>query len=187
MATPKFQPHGFIDTPQLEVQYRTAHFSNYFEDVFINSQQPPEINSRKACDIVIEYTESGTFHTRVLCFIECKRTKKTTGYDLEQVEKQALEYCMAYLGSDDNLSVVYACTAIGAHIRCWRLFKGEEAFLGFWGGTSPAARDQYKDVGVDADAALIRWAIDYMIALPPTGREGQTIDDYGSIYAGQGK
>ncbi|KAI9791926.1 MAG: hypothetical protein M1835_008162 [Candelina submexicana] len=214
MAASIFRPHGLITTPALEVQYINAHIDNYIkgmhdpkeyqtvellenifnkvilqerEDIFVNSQQPPGIKSNKSCDIVIKYVESGTFFTKILCFVECKRSKKTTEYDLRKVEQQALDYCKEYLESDGDLPFVFACTACGAHLRLWKYSQGDDNFQGFWGGFSLASWENYKDVGIDADAVEIRQALEHMLVTGPELREGQDFSAYASVQEGKGK
>ncbi|KAK2804699.1 hypothetical protein FQN50_006539 [Emmonsiellopsis sp. PD_5] len=198
----------------LEVLYQNAHFANYVEgmhdpkeyqtvellenifnkvifkdkdDVFVNSQQPPGMHSNKACDIVIKYIESGSFKTKILCFVECKRSKKTKPYDLREVEKQARQYSEEYLVSEPGLDFVYVCTACGAHLRLWKYQRGGKALQGFWGSYSPAAWEEYKDVGIAADAENILLSFDRMLAMGPQLREGQDMDGYGSVHDRKGK
>ncbi|KAK2795985.1 hypothetical protein FQN51_009530 [Onygenales sp. PD_10] len=196
----------------LEVLYQNAHFTSYVkgmhdpkeyqtvellenifnkvifrdnDDVFVNSQQPPGMHSNKACDIVIKYTAAGSFKTKILCFVECKRSKKTNPYDLREVENQARQYCEEYLASDPGLPFVYVCTACGTHLRLWKYERGSESLQGFWGSFSPAAWGEYKDVGIEADAKTILLGFDQMLALGPELREGQDMHGYGSLHAKQ--
>jgi len=108
------------------------------DDVFINSQQPPWDESRKACDIVIKYAIEGSYDLNILCFVECKRTKKTTPYDLGVVENQALRYCAEHLQQNSGVPFVYACTACGAHLRLWKYAEGTGSLQGFWCGSTVA-------------------------------------------------
>lgn len=214
MAQAAFKPHGLILTLALEVLYQKAHIANYVkgmndpkeyqtvellenifnkvilrdkDDVFVNSQQPPGMHSNKACDIVIKYIASGTFETKILCFVECKRSKKTNPYDLREVENQALEYCEEYLAGDPGLPFVYVCTACGAHLRLWKYERGGQALQGFWGSYSPAAWGEYKDVGMDADAKMIQLGFSQMLALGPELRQGQDMSGYGSLHESKDK
>jgi hypothetical protein len=208
-ATTQFVPHGLIKTRWLEVQYQRAHITNYskgmhdpkeyetvellenilnkvifrdVDDAFVNFQQPPGMHSNKACDIVIKYIQSGTFETKILCFVECKRAKKTTPYDLRLVEQQALDYCKEYLEGDPGVPFIFACTGCGAHLRLWKYSRGEKSFHGFWAAYTPAAWEHYKDVGIDADANDIHLGFKKMLVLGPELREGQEVSTYGSLH-----
>ena len=157
------------------------------DDVFINSQLPPWDESRKACDIVIKYAIEGSYDLNILCFVECKRTKKTTPYSLGLVEKQALQYCAEYLHQISGVPFVYACTACGAHLRLWKYSPGTGSLQGFWNGNTPADWASYKDIGVDADARIIQQAFDHMLSMPPNLAAGQDYESYGSEHSGKGK
>ena len=153
-----FSSYGLITTPVLEYQYWRAHIENFVkglhdvkeyetvkllenifnkvifrerDDVFVNSQQPPGLHSRKACDIIIKYVASGSFMPKILCFIECKRTKKTSDYFLKKIEKQALVYYKEYLRAYSNLEFIYVYTAYGAHLRLWKYSKDNEDMVSF--------------------------------------------------------
>lgn len=205
---PLTQPHGFINTTALENQYRRAHIANYvpgmhdpkeyetvelLEDIFnkvvwrnhddihINSQQPPGIQSGKACDIVVKYNDEHG-EKRILCFVECKRTKNVTPYRLNEVEDQAFSYCKDYLASEPNLDFVYACTACGAHIRLWKFERGTDAFGIFWGSPNKGSWVDYKDVGVDEDAREIQKCLSFMTSMSPELQEGQSYSQIGSMY-----
>jgi hypothetical protein len=204
----KFHAHGLITSPALEIQYLVAHIANYKkakhdpreyetvellenifnkvvfnrDDIFVNSQQPPGMHSKKACDIVIKYIEKGTFLAKILCFVECKRSKKKSHYSLKVVEEQALGYCKEYLKAT-GASFVYAATALGAHIRLWKYSEGEAGLTPFWGSRTPGAWKYYKDVGVNKDGAELLQCFLQMHTFPPSLAEGQQFADYGSQFA----
>ena len=157
------------------------------DDVFVNSQQPPSLESRKLCDIVIKYPVQGTSTPQILCFVECKRAKTTQPYSLRLVEQQAIDYCQVYLQSRKHLNFVYAVTACGAHVRLWKYSQGDEWLQGFWAGDEQASWPNYKDVGVDEDAKLITKGFDHMLATPPELMEGQSYSTYGTLEPVKGK
>ncbi|KAH6716267.1 hypothetical protein BKA61DRAFT_574090 [Leptodontidium sp. MPI-SDFR-AT-0119] len=97
-----FGPHGLIRNPVEEALCHRAHIANVYtgiadpreheasalmevilysnifttrENFMANSQQPPASQSDKRCDIVVRHLEQGTQKIRILCFVECKRTR----------------------------------------------------------------------------------------------------------------
>jgi hypothetical protein len=94
------------------VLYKNIFTEDYFA---VTSEQPASTTSKRHCDIVIKYLESGSENIRTLCFAECKRTNKSQAFSLKALEEQAAEYCKLYL-EDQKVSFVYAATMAGAHV-----------------------------------------------------------------------
>jgi hypothetical protein len=94
-------------------------YQNIFNDknFAVTSEQPPSLSSRRRCDLVIKYLESGSFDIKVLCFGECKRTDTSQEFSLTRLEVQARDYCKLYLEAEKEMPFVYASTMAGAHIR----------------------------------------------------------------------
>jgi hypothetical protein len=100
------------------------------DDVFVNSQQPPGISSRIACDIVINHLASGSLLPKILCFVEVKLAKNTGDYSLNTMETEALDYCEEYLKANPDIKFVHSCTAYGARLKLWKYSKGDEKMIG---------------------------------------------------------
>jgi hypothetical protein len=150
MSSLAFRPYGLIRSLIEEALYHRAHIANVYtgianpkehetsalievilysnvftirDNFIVNSQLPPVPKSKKKCDIVVRYLENGTQKIRVLCFIECKRTRTSQTFSLKALEKQAKEYCRLCLESEGDIQFVYAATMAGAHIRLWKCLR----------------------------------------------------------------
>ncbi|PVH70803.1 hypothetical protein DL98DRAFT_597522 [Cadophora sp. DSE1049] len=207
MSSLAFQPHGLIKNPVEEALYHRAHIANVYtgiadprehetsalmevvlysnifttrENFMVNSQQPPASQSDKRCDIVIRYLEQGTQKIRILCFVECKRTRTNQPFSLKALEKQATEYCMLCLESEEDMEFVYAVTMAGAHVRLWTCRRDQTEMVPFWGPNSIGDWSQYKDVGDDIAGQEIEYWFGQMKQLPPTPHAGQSSHTYGT-------
>ncbi|KAH9208845.1 hypothetical protein DL95DRAFT_414385 [Leptodontidium sp. 2 PMI_412] len=207
MSSSAFQPHGLIKNPVEEALYHRAHIANVYtgiadprehdtsalmevilysnifttrENFIVNSQQPPASQSDRRCDIVIRYLEQGTQKIRILCFVECKRTRINQPFSLKALEKQATEYCMLCLESEEDMEFVYAVTMAGAHLRLWTYRRDQTEMVPFWGPNSGGDWSQYKDVGNDKAGQEIEYWFGQMKQLPPTPHAGQSSHTYGT-------
>merc|ERR1712225_226790 len=207
MSSSAFQPHGLIKNPVEEALYHRAHIANVYtgiadprehetsalmevvlysnifttrENFMVNSQQPPASQSDKRCDIVIRYLEQGTHKIRILCFVECKRTRTSEPFSLKALEKQATEYCILCLESEEDMEFVYAATMAGAHVRLWTCRRDQSEMIPFWGPSSMGDWSQYKDVGDDTAGQEIEYWFGQMKQLPPTPHAGQSSHTYGT-------
>lgn len=205
----QFQPHGLITTPALHVQYLSAHIESYDKAIhdpkefqtlellenilnkvvfsrssriFINFQQPPGIESRKACDLVVKYAEADSFQTQVLCFVKCERSEETSLYSLKALEQQALGYCKEYC-SIEGKPFIHAATAYGAHVRLWKYPKGNSSLFQLWGSEEEGHWEHYKDVGVNEDGALLLKWFTMMASSASSLAEGQVPANYASEFA----
>ena len=200
-----FRPHGLIRSPMQQQFYNRAHIANIYtgiadprehetvalmevvlykniftEDYFaVTSEQPASTMSKRHCDIVIKYLESGSENIRTLCFAECKRTNKSQAFSLKALEEQAADYCKLYL-EDQKVSFVYAATMAGAHVRLWKCTYGDKSLMPFWGQSHEGDWQQYKDIGKDADGRLIEETFNEMKVWPPTPHYSQTSSSYTS-------
>jgi hypothetical protein len=137
-----FRPHRLIRTLMQQQLYNKAYIANIYtgiadpkehetvalievvlykniftKDYFaITSEQPASAMSKRRCDIMIKYLESGSENIRTLCFAECKRTNNSQAFSLKALEDQAVDYCKLYL-AQEKVTFVYAATMAGAHIR----------------------------------------------------------------------
>ncbi len=207
MSSSTFQPHGLIKNPVEEALYHRAHIANVYtgiadprehetsalmevilysnifttrENFMVNSQQPPTRQSDRRCDIVIRYLEQGTQKIRVLCFVECKRTRTSQPFSLKALEKQAAEYCALCLESEEEMGFVYAATMAGAHVRLWTYWRDQPEMVPFWGSNSGGDWSQYKDVGDDRAGQDVEYWFGQMKRLPPTPHAGQDSHTYGT-------
>ncbi|CAH0053965.1 unnamed protein product [Clonostachys solani] len=188
-----WKPHGLINYPGLETKYlmakqsvndrgnllvdRTAYKAvNLFEFLFnkfvfsdlkfsVSSQTPSNVQSRKACDIVIE-AETPDRAWQTLCFAGAKRAANQTESLVKAVEDQALGYCKDFLTANSDINKVFACTIIGASIRCWTYSQGDEDLVGFWDGQSRDSYRYYLDIGDDANVARLNHAFNFMKSNP---------------------
>ncbi|KIH91146.1 hypothetical protein SPBR_01829 [Sporothrix brasiliensis 5110] len=186
---PWWHKHGYITDIYLEMPYRDATMSvdihgneidpkehttvHFFENLFnrvifhhpryfVNSQVPPasKKGSEKACDIAVKYAD-GNLRQRIFCFAEAKRAKSNTQAKIQDLERQALGYCVDYLDANSEINLVFACTLVGASLRCWSFHRGDDYFRPFWGDIRPSY-SQYLDVGVDANVAELDRAFNFM-------------------------
>ena len=158
------------------VLYKNIFTEDYFA---VTSEQPASTTSKRHCDIVIKYLESGSENIRTLCFAECKRTNKSQAFSLKALEEQAAEYCKLYL-EDQKVSFVYAATMAGAHVRLWKCMYGDKSLIPFWGQSHEGDWQQYKDIGKEADGRLIEDTFNEMKVWPPTAHYSQTSSSYTS-------
>jgi len=192
-STAPFRPHGLIKTPMQQQFYNKAHLANVFtgiadpkehatvalmevilygniftEDYFaVTSEQPPNPDSSKRCDLVVNYLEEGSDKIRTFCFAECKRAKKSQPFSLKALEEQATDYCKAYVDYEDA-PFVYAATMAGAHVRLWKYMQGDDSLTPFWGHNDEGDWQQYKDIGIDEDGRLVEDSFNNMKGWTPT-------------------
>ncbi|CAG9982933.1 unnamed protein product [Clonostachys byssicola] len=143
-------------------QYRALNLFEYlfnkfvFGDIsFYVSSQTTNIQSRQACDIVIECeTPDGAW--KILCF--AKRAVNGTETLVTAIEGQALGYCKDFLTANPGIDKGLACTIIGGSIRCWTYSQGDEDLLGFWDSQFRDSYRYYLDIGDDANIARLNHA-----------------------------
>ena len=204
-----WKPHGLIQKPGLEEPYQNArlsidiygneidpkeHFTvHLFEDLFnkeiftgdmffVNSQQPPsrKRGRDKACDIAIKYLDQN-YHHQILCFAEAKRARNMIYSKIRDLEKQAQGYCQDFLEANQKEEFVYACTLVGASIRCWIMRQGDPNLVGFWDGQQRDDFQYYRDVGLDEHKVELVRAFDLMKSVSPSAlRLGQDSSMIGS-------
>jgi hypothetical protein len=203
-----FQPYGLITTRLQEKLYQRAHIANivtgtanpkenetvalmeviFSQNVFadkttfiVNSQQPPNPNSKRACDITISYLDA-TWDVSTLCFAECKRTSTSKPYSLRALEEQAMHYCAAHLDHYTEKPFIYAATMAGAHIRLWRYNRVESRLQPLWGSDAVGDWALYKDIGREEDGRELDWHFGKMKGTPPTARADQG-NSYGNSFS----
>ncbi len=203
----QWQPHGLIVDPGLEMPYRdakqsideygnekdpkehcTVHlFEDFFREIFkesgyyINSQVPPasKKGSEKAGDLAIKYLTADYQH-QIFCFAEAKRAKNHTHAKIRGLEEQARGYCRDFLEAYPDVDVVYACTLVGASIRCWSVSRDKQ-LTPFWDGPE-GTFERYMDVGEDRYAEHIMAAFNHMKSIPIGGNAGIPLGmNYGDI------
>ena len=168
--SPDCDPREYQTVHLLEAIFNKVLFQDH-DTVFVNSQVPPHSESDLKCDLAVKYVTEKSSRPKLLCFVECKRTKKTERYDLRKVERQAREYCDEFFIDRSNLNVqfIYVCTAVGAHLRLWKCSRDDmEGKLDpLWGAPNGASWAEYKDVGKMADGAAIQKAFNDMLEFAP--------------------
>lgn len=205
MTSLAFRPHGLIRDQIGQQLYHRAHIANFHsgiadpkeyetsalnghilaaefpasENFTVSPQYPPAPDSAQRIDHAVRYLESGDFGIKILVVVEDKRAKKSERFSLRGLEKQAQDYCVVCLESETDMPFVYAITAAGAHLRIWK-YTREDELIPFWGEYEPGDWNQYKDVGIDVDAQLIRSSFEQMKVFPPTPRSGQSSHTYGT-------
>jgi hypothetical protein len=197
---PDFRPHGLIIAPIMKVQYLSAKKSvdehgNLLVDpkeykavklfyfllnkvlfpgfnYAVSPGQPPGLQSLNKCDIIVEpLTQHKAL--QVLCFAEANGANKQSISLVEAVEEQAFGYSKEFVAANDNVDIVFACTIIGASIRCWTYFEGNEKLCGFWDGDQSHSYACYLDIGEDANRARIENAFEMM-------KDGKSFNDIGA-------
>jgi hypothetical protein len=138
----------------LENIFNKVIFNNN-NSFFVNSQQPPHEKINTACDITIQYVEKDTFQSRILCFVECKRTKTNAPFSLTKLENQALRCYKAHV-SATKVSIIYAATGLGAHIRLWKYSERNENLTPYWGSETTGSWDE--EERLKGDTSTIRSA-----------------------------
>lgn len=186
--SPECDPREYQTVHLLEAIFNKVLFQNH-KTVFVNSQVPPHSQSDLKCDLAVKYVTEQSSKPKLLCFVECKRAKKTERYDLKKVERQAREYCDEFFSDRSNLSVqfIYVCTAVGAHMRLWKCSRGdlEGSLDPLWGAAIGASWKDYKDVGKNADGILIQSAFIDMLKFAPerwVGGPDVTTSEKGGAY-----
>lgn len=189
-----WRPHGLIVHPGMEAMYlgaqvtvdpngrivdpkehKTIALFNFLfsRSIFpgfsydVSPEQPPAISSQNKCDIVIKYL-TVDYAWQVLCFVEGKRARNQTDSLINAVEKQASEYCQEFLEAN-NVDMVYACTIVGASIRCWTVEKDEPnavTMTGFWDGSEQGKFQYYLDIGLEQNKDRLLAAFERMKAFP---------------------
>ena len=155
-------------------EYRTVNLFNHLfskfifrESIYGIDNQNPAIGSAKACDIIINYFTDDFAH-QVLCFVEATRASNQTGSLIEALEKQARDYCKEFLNANANndTDTVYACTLIGASIRCWIARRDVPGIIGFWSGDQRGSFRYYLDIGLDENRSTLERAFQKMKSVP---------------------
>lgn len=112
---------------------------------------------------------------RMLCFADGRDTANTSAADdtlAEALEKRALAGCEGFLAVQPDVQRIYACTLVGARIRCWMLARtGEDGdedergnqLVGVWAGDCHGRFSHYLDIGADETRAVIEGALSQML------------------------
>ncbi|CAF9915303.1 MAG: hypothetical protein HETSPECPRED_002356 [Heterodermia speciosa] len=199
---PDFEPHGFITTPLLEVDYRStrnyppavktmALLENIFNKVLFKDRDDVTVNSFQSssytydhdkCHFVIKYVDTDDEPREILCFTDAVRDIDEMSV-LGDFEAHVMHYCRKYLDQPrERPNFVYVCTAFGSRLRVWKQFRGDYGFGGLWGGYGPSVdRSSYLDLGNDDSSRQIKQALDRI-----TGQsEGSGNEDTASFYPGE--
>ena len=197
-----FEPHGFITTPFLEVDYRStstyppavktmALLENIFnkvlfkdrDDVTVNSFQSSSYNYEKdKCHSVIKYFDTKDALREIHCFTDQVRDIDEMSV-LGDFEAHVMHYCRNYLDEKHGrLDFVHVCTAFGSRLRLWKQFRDDYEFGGLWGGYGPSVdRSSYLDVGNVDSSRQIKQALDRI-----TGQSEESgNEDTTSFYPGE--
>jgi len=207
MSSSGFRPHGLIRTQIEQALYNRAHIANVYtgiadpkeyetsalmmfilyshlftaqENFVVSAEQPPEQTTKKRCDIVVRYLESGGQRIRVLCFAECKRARTSQKFSLHALEEQARGYCEEYLKSEPDTPWVYAATMAGAHVRLWTVKRHVKGMVPFTGLPTEGDWNEYKDVGDDTAGRELEICFRRMKEWPPEPHAVQSADTYGT-------
>jgi hypothetical protein len=123
------------------------------DEWLFSSQQPYEISVPKACGRVLEQlTEDRTW--KVFCFVEWARPNQRDRL-VQDLEDQVFSSCQDLLKAND-LTSVFACTLIGASIRCWTVTS--EEMVGLWNERNRGSVDYYLDIGLDQNVTQLEMA-----------------------------
>jgi hypothetical protein len=123
------------------------------DEWLFSSQQPYEISVPKACGRVLEQlTEDRTW--KVFCFVEWARPNQRDRL-VQGLEDQVFSSCQDLLKAND-LTSVFACTLIGASIRCWTVTS--EEMVGLWNERNRGSVDYYLDIGLDQNVTQLEMA-----------------------------
>lgn len=162
---PKVDPKEHFTTHLFEDIFNKVLFHE--ANFFVNSQQPPvsKKGSEKACDIAINYV-TDTFDRQIFCFVEAKRASNIIHSKIQSLEEQALTYCLEFLAANPDATMVFACTLVGASIRCWSVQADAPELKGFWDGGDVGSFDFYKDVGDEAHRGLLERIFNFMKTMP---------------------
>jgi hypothetical protein len=130
-------------------------------------ETPPEGKGRRRVDLTIKYL-GGDGALAVLTFHEVKPLDASP-QEIEEVEHQALEACMRYLGKEENkeLESVYAFTSFGTKGRAWRYIRDEDYLSPLFGSKDLAERQDYIELH-STDAQLLRVAFNTMRNVKPS-------------------
>ncbi|KAF7590262.1 hypothetical protein BBP40_003100 [Aspergillus hancockii] len=126
------------------------------DDWVVSHENPPEGRGRRRVDLVIKFLGENQ-KLAVLAFHEAKAADARPS-DLDDVEGQALNACMRYLGANGELSCVYAITTYGTKGRVWEYKRGDDYLTALFGPQSLSDRDSYIDLASD-DARILAGAI----------------------------
>ncbi len=157
---------------------------------YINSQVPlaREKDNEKACDMAIKFLPADYRH-RIFCFAEVKCAETHTYSKIRHLEEQAFGYCLDFLRANPDIGRTYACTLVGASIRCWSLAPGDNELKSFWMGPK-GSLVAYMDVGDDRYAAPLTSAFGDMKLMlidggagMPLGMSYEDIDRYGTVVS----
>lgn len=133
----------------------------------VSAESPPGDTGRRRVDITIKWLGDND-HFAVLKFHEIK-SLNATPKDLEEVEHQALNACMAYLYSEENkgLEFVYALTSFGTKGRAWRYFRDDDYLSPLFGSMDLAAPNEYVELH-SSEAHLLKDAFSGMKVARPS-------------------
>lgn len=110
-----------------------------------NSQQPPFIGSRKACDIVTRYWDP-MGNERIFLFTEAKRDS-VSGYD--EAEAQLIGYLREHLKSEESLPVVFGSVVRGDEMGLFYMTKRDRQLVPL---------SDYIDIGGNDANIISSWA-----------------------------
>lgn len=73
-----------------------------------------------------------------------------------------------HLAANSDINLIYACTLVGASVRCWSLQRGDDFLRPFWSGAG-SSYAQYLDVGEDANRDALLEVFGFMANVPLDG------------------
>lgn len=107
-------------------------------------------------DITIRYLD-GDSQLAVLAFHKAKSLDARPG-DMDEVEHQAYDACVRYLGEHPSLERVYAFTSFGTKGRAWYYSTSDTYMQPMFGSQDLSDRDQYVELH-SSEAQLIAQAV----------------------------
>ncbi|KAH7324883.1 hypothetical protein B0I35DRAFT_425135 [Stachybotrys elegans] len=182
-----WQPHGLITLPGMEALYLSAKTATsdprenaatlLFQYLFqkrlfserefsCHSQVFPDDTEIEPCNLGIKYwTYDNTWQT--LCFVEARGANHQTGTQVTALEEQVTGYCRRFLHANPDARRVFACTIVGASIRCWSFTRGDDLLEGFWGLDHEREHEReplahYLDVGIESNKQTLVDAFNFV-------------------------
>ncbi|KAL9023818.1 MAG: hypothetical protein Q9196_006953, partial [Gyalolechia fulgens] len=101
-------------------------------------------------DIVVKHIEPPALRIRRLCVVAVKKPNAL----IHDVERQAITACTSYLNSN-NMSSVYAMTAIGTAARLWKYKKNDDYLTPMFGGDGLSDMNDYIEANSNAAQILL--------------------------------
>lgn len=133
------------------------------DDFACSPKQQPHLRSNLQCDLVIKYLTS-EYAWQTLCFATAKRDDNTNRPErlVDALEAQAQDYCHEFLQARAGIDMIFACTMMGASIRCWMFQREAGNLIGFWAGEQRGESRHYLDIGVDQNIDTLNHAFSHM-------------------------